>query len=152
VRPVMTLICVLLMVGCEPQDRRPGLWLSGEVQESLPDDWSFTDAHAEIHLQVATPYLLPHAVTIWCAEADGHLYVGASAPETKRWPGWVDDDPDVRLEIADRIYPVRLEPVRETAEIERLAAAYAKKYNLESGLASGSGTVSQRYWRVTPRS
>ena len=140
------------MAACEPDDRRPGLWLSGEIQETLPDDWTFTDAHPEIHVQVSTPYLLPHSVTIWCAEADGHLYIGARAPETKNWPGWVDDDRDVRLEIAGSIYPVRLVPVTAAAEIQRVGAAYASKYNLDGGLAGGGEPVSQRYWRVTARS
>ncbi|MEQ8483115.1 MAG: hypothetical protein RIB46_02010 [Pseudomonadales bacterium] len=140
----------LLMSGCEPSDRRPGLWLSGELQSQLPADWSFTDAHPEIFVEVAAPYGLPHSVTIWCAQVDGTLYLGARAPESKRWPGWVDDDPDVRIEIDDRIYPVRLEPLTAAAEVEQVAAAYAAKYDLPGGLA-GTGGVSQRYWRVVPR-
>ena len=42
------LVClVVLLGGCGPSDRRPGLWLSGEVQ-AYPTDWTFADAHQEI--------------------------------------------------------------------------------------------------------
>ena len=141
------LLGLLLMLGaCEPQDRRPGLWLDGEVQAQLPTDWSFTNDHKEIFLEVATPYLLPHSVTIWCAEVDGILYVGARAPESKNWPGWVDARPEVSLEIDGRLYEVHLEPLSDPDVIARVAAAYGRKYNLSGG--AGSEPVSQRYWRV----
>jgi hypothetical protein len=147
---VALILCLLLSVACGPDERRPGLWLSGETQETFPDDWSFTSRHPEIHIEVSSPYLLPHSVTIWCAEAGGNLYVGARDPDTKNWPGWVDDDPEVQLGIADRIYPVRLEPLTDPAEIATVAQAYAQKYNLSGG-TSNDEPVSQRYWRVMPR-
>jgi len=150
-RALLTLAWLLLAGACEPDDRRPGLWLSGEVEHTLPDDWSFTADHPEIHVQVSTPYLLPHAVTIWCAQSNGDLYLGARAPETKNWPGWVDDDPNVRLGIAGRIYAVRLEPVTDPVETARVARAYAEKYDLGGASSGGDGEASQRYWRVVPR-
>jgi hypothetical protein len=151
-RGVLAITCLLLVAACEPDDRRPGLWLSGEVEASLPDDWSFTRDHPEIHIEVSTPYLLPHSVTIWCVDVDGALYVGARAPESKRWPGWVDDDPEVRLEIAGRIYPVRLLPLTSPVEIAPVAQAFAAKYRLPATASDATEEeVGQRYWRVAPR-
>ena len=76
--------------GCiDPSDQRPGLWLSGEVASELPSDWQFANDYREIAVQVATPYLIPHSVTIWCAATGEALYLGARNPETKRWPGCV---------------------------------------------------------------
>lgn len=147
---VLIILCLTLLAACEPSDRRPGLWLSGEVEESFPADWSFSDEHDEIFLEVATPYLLPHSVTIWCAEVDGTLYLGARDPENKNWPGWVDDDPDVRLKIGERLFPVHLEPLTDPDEIAAVSAAYAEKYDLAGGLSNGEEDVGQRYWRVTP--
>lgn len=148
----LLIVAVLgLLAGCEPDGRRPGLWLSGDVQEKFPDDWSFTNQHREIHIEVSTPYLLPHSVTIWCADSEGDLYLGARAPETKNWPGYVDDDPNVRLGIGDKIYPVRLEPLTDPEEIQGVKQAYARKYDLPGGI-SGGENVDQRYWRVVPRS
>ncbi len=52
--------------GCiDPADQRPGLRLSGGVIEEFPAGWSFTDEYREIAIEVSTPYLLPHPVTIW---------------------------------------------------------------------------------------
>lgn len=141
------LLCLMVLLGgCGPSDRRPGLWLSGEVQ-AYPTDWTFADAHQEIALQVGTPYLLPHSVTIWCATLDGDLYLAASRPEEKNWPGWVDDRPDVRLKIGDGVYDARLVPLTDDALIRRVTAVQSQKY----GFPMPEGPTGARYWRVAPR-
>jgi hypothetical protein len=148
--PLAALLCAVSLTACfGPSERRPGLWLSGEAA-AFPRDWSFTDADKEIAIQVETPYLLPHSVTIWCASLDGALYVGARDPETKHWPGWVDRDPNVRLGIAGKIYDVRLAPLEDTTTLERLRAAYGVKYALPAP-APDAPPPSLRYWRVEPR-
>jgi len=137
-------------VGCgDPQDRRPGLRLSGDVATEIPSDWSFTNEHREIAIEVSTPYLLPHSVTIWCAEADGRLYVGARNPDTKRWPSWVDRDPDVRLRIGEQIFEVRLVPVDDPGRLARVRSAYARKYDLPDPPPEESPPI--RYWSVERR-
>ena len=157
IRTATVLLVTLTLTAClDPSDRRPGMWLSGEVVAELPADWSFSDAHKEIAIEVATPYLLPHSVTIWCAALDGALYVGARDPDTKRWPAWVDDDPEVRLGIGGKVYEVVLAPLDEKADavtLERLRAAYALKYALPAVPAGGPpGAIPPtRYWRVGPR-
>ena len=133
-----------LLSACEPQDDTPGLWLSGEEVSALPDDWTFTDDHREIAVEVSTPYLISHSVTIWCAQVGGTLYIGAAAPETKNWPGWVEDDPAVRLKIGDAVYGVRLDQLADDVEIAAVQAAYQQKYELET--IGGGAPV--RYWRV----
>lgn len=86
---------------------------------------------------------------------DGVLYVGARAPETKNWPGWVDDNADVRLGMGGKIYDVELIPLSESipeqaAELTRLAPYYARKYELPTQAPPGSPV--SRYWRVAQRS
>jgi hypothetical protein len=143
-------LSALALGGClRPEDQRPGFHLSGEVSP-LPADWSFTDAQPEIALEVSTPYLLPHSVTIWCATLDGALYVGARNPESKRWPRWVDADPAVRLAIADRIYEATLVPADAPEVVGRLRRAYAEKYELPVDHAAPAPPI--RYWRVSERS
>ena len=100
-------------------------------------------------MEVQTPYLLPHSVTIWCAEVDGVLYIGARNPESKRWPGWVDAHPDVRLKIGEKLYEVSLMPLDQPERIDRLRRAYAAKYELPA-TPPGEGPPI-RYWQVTPR-
>ena len=124
------ILAILLLAGCQPEDTSPGLWLSGTLQP-FPEDWSFTDSHREISIEVATPYLVPHSVTIWCADLDGDLYVGAAVPESKNWPGWVMDDPDVVLKVGDDIYEARLTRLQDADEIGRIRGVYADKYDLE---------------------
>ncbi len=143
------ILAVSLLSACNPSDQRPGLWLSGE-EAPAPTDWSFTDAHPEIAVEVATPYFIPHSVTVWCAQLDGVLYLGARAPEEKNWPGWVDDAPNVRLLVGEAIYSVTLTDVFDPTEIARLQQAYVDKYDIDSMEVPGA---SIRYWRVssTPR-
>lgn len=149
-----TLLVPLLALGlvtgaCQPSDRRPGLWLSGEAA-TLPGDWSFTNDYREIAVEVRTPYWLPHSVTVWCAELDGELYLGARDPETKQWPGWADRNPEVRLGVGSKLYEVRLAPVESAELIARIRSAYAAKYELPSA-APGEGPPI-RYWKVQARS
>jgi hypothetical protein len=143
----------LSLAGCfGPQDRRPGMRLPGELA-ATPSDWSFTNEHREIAIEVRTPYFLPHSVTIVCSELDGNLYVGARDPESKRWPGWVDGDPEVRLGIADRVYEVRLAPIEDAALIARVRQASGSKYgNQYSRPTPPEEAPAIRYWRVEPRS
>lgn len=143
----MLLVCVgALLVGCQPEDTRPGLWLSGEPA-AYPEDWTFAHAYPEIALEVSTPYLLPHSITIWCAAMDGDLYIAAGRPETKNWPGWVDADPNVRIRVGDDLYEARLQPLQDEALIRRVMALQAKKYGFEMP----SGPTGTRYWVVAPR-
>lgn len=137
---------LLVSVGCEPQDSRPGLWLRGEVI-AIPIDWSFTRDHKEIAVQVATPYLLPHSVTVWCTDVDGELYLAASGPDSKNWPGWVRDDPDVRLKIDHKLYDVSLQELKDANVIGPVQLAYGAKYDRDVP----ADPAAIRYWLVTPR-
>ena len=136
------------LAGCfGPQDTWPGMRLPGEVAP-FPSDWSFTNDHPEIAIEVRTPYFLPHSVTIVCMELDGNLYVGAKDPESKRWPSWVDDDPEVRLGIGDRVYEVELAPITDAALIARIRQTSATRY----GRPPQPDDVPIRRWQVRPRS
>ncbi len=140
-------ITIILAACFGPQDRRPGMRLPGEVA-ATPSDWSFTNDHPEIAIEVRTPYFLPHSVTIACGTLDGNLYVGARDPETKRWPGWVDDDPEVRLGIGDLVYEVKLVPITDAALIARIRRGTATKVD-RSRLPND---LAIRFWQVQPRS
>ena len=146
---VLAIVVALGSLGCfGPEDRRPGLRLPGEVAPT-PSDWSFTNEHPEIAIEVSTPYWLPHSVTIVCAELDGALYVGARNPESKRWPAWADDDPEVRLGIGELVYEVVLDPIEDEARIARVREAYATKYKRPTPPPGEAPPV--RYWQVQPR-
>ena len=149
-RACLAIAAAACLVGCiDPKEQRPGLQLRGEAALVLPSDWSFTDAHREIEIQVATPYVIPHSVTIWCAANGDELYVGARNPDSKRWPGWVDRDPNVRLRIGDEIYDVRLSIIEDADRIAQVRRAYVAKYELPDPPPEGGPPM--RYWSVEPR-
>ncbi len=146
----LALAAALAGAGCvDPKDRRPGLWLTGTEATEPVSDWTFSDEHREIAVEVKTPYGLRHSVTIVCAQRDGHLYVGARDPSTKRWVSYVKRDPEVRLGIGDTVYPVRLEPLGGGEEREAVVAAYARKY--QRPLQPPEERPEVLYFRVLPR-
>ncbi len=146
----IAIILVMVSVGCiDPKESRPGLRLGGEVEKRIPSEWNFTNEYKEIAIEVKTPYLLPHSVTISCAVADGRLYVAARNPGSKRWPGWVDRDPKVRLGIGEGVYEMRLVPLDDLNQVESVRRAYARKYDRPSARPEEGPPI--RYWLVEPR-
>ena len=137
-------------VACiDPSDQRPGLWLSGDPMKVFPGSWSFSNDHREIAIEVQTPHLIPHSVTIWCAVVDDELYLGARNPEEKRWVGWVERDSEVRLRIGGTIFDAKLSVLEDPVQTAGVRAAYAEKYDLPA--PSGGEGPPMRYWRVGPR-
>ncbi len=135
-RSLAASIVALLVVGlaCEPQDRRPGLWLSGEPVRKPVADWSFSNEFKEIFVETRTRYGVPHSVTTVCAANGAKLYVpslysgGKGYPDGKYWTRNVARDPHVRLEIGGRLYERRAVLVSDPAERAEALAAFARKY------------------------
>jgi len=143
-------VSLLFLIACEPSDQTPGLWLGGNVIETFPGDWAFTDSNREIFVQVNTPYFLPHSVTIWCAQAGGELYIAARDPDTKNWVGWIGSNDEIRLKIGADVYDVAAQQLSEQKSIAVAAAAYQAKYDL--GATGGAKKSTLKYWLITPRS
>ena len=147
---IAVLLLSFVLIACEPSDSQPGLWLSGEV-EAFPSDWSFSDDFKLIAVQVDTPYGLPHSVTIWCAQVDGNLYIAASAPESKNWPGWVEMNPDIKLKFGDRVFEGRLQKLEGPDAIGSISTAYSIKYNLTQDLNNDDEGPRSWFWQVLDR-
>ena len=153
-RIIGLLACTLpitLSIACsiEPSDERPGFGLSGEVNRQPVQDWSFAIDANEIFIETATPYFIPHSVTIACVTLGNQLYVGANDPDDKRWVANVARDPNVRLKIGNKIYEQKLESITDAATIAMLYDAYARKYAYEEGDADEE--VSIALWHVVER-
>jgi hypothetical protein len=131
---VLGALLVLRVVGLDPHERRPGLWLTGERVATPVADWSFTDTHPTIFIQTRSWYRLPHSVTITCVAHDGQLYLtsvfreGSPFPQGKRWTANVLRDPHVRLKVGDRVYDETLALVTDPAERAAVLEAKAAKY------------------------
>ena len=127
-------LLVLRVVGLDPHERRPGLWLAGERVTTPVTDWSFTDQYPTIYLETRTRYLLPHSVTITCVAHGGQLYLtsvfreGSPFPKGKLWTADVMRDPHVRLKIGGRVYDRTLALVTDPVERAAVLESKSKKY------------------------
>ena len=127
-------LVVLRVTGLDPKQRRPGLWLTGNVVTSPVTDWAFTDKYPTIMIQTNTPYMIPHSVTINCVSYMGHMYLhstfpaGMPSPSGKSWTSALARDPRVRIKVADQLYDRTATPVTDQAELAHLNEAAAKKF------------------------
>jgi hypothetical protein len=123
-------LVVLRITGLNPHNRRPGLWLTGNVIHYPVTDWSFTDNIRNIELQTRTWYWLPHSVTINCLSYNGQLYVSSVYPAgvSRSWDDNVIRDPHVRIKIGNDLYERSLVLVTDPAEKAAVLQVRAKKY------------------------
>jgi hypothetical protein len=131
---VVAVLVTLRIVGLDPRERRPGLWLTGTPVTAPVTDWSFTDRHPTIYVQTRAWYGLPHSVTVTCVAHDGRLYLtsvyreDARFPSDKAWTANVVRDPRVRLKIGDRVFDQTLALVTDPAEKAAALESKARKY------------------------
>lgn len=133
-RIVLVLACVLV-AACEPQDRRPGTWVSGELVLTKVTDWSFANDYPEVFIQTHPWYQIPHSVTVVIAAADGKLYTPSvyvaepkTFPEGKYWNRIVSRNPDVEVKIGDRLFPRTIRLVTDEQDFANGLNALAEKY------------------------
>ena len=133
---VITLFTILslLIVGYEPQDQSPGLWLTGELATEPVTDWSFTEQHEEIFVQTRSPWLIPHSVTTYCATYNDSFYLfsayygGGDFPDLRRWNKNVVRDPRVRLKIGDQLFDQTLSYIDDESIRMPVHQAFVDKY------------------------
>ena len=132
---IVVVILATLLAACEPADRRPGTWISGEVVEDKVKDWTFSDEHMEVFIQTHPWYGIPHSVTTVLATTDGALYVPSiyyqaeeTYPNGKYWNKIVDVNPYVFVQIGDKKYPRLARRVTDDAEFDVGFKALAQKY------------------------
>ncbi len=124
----------LRLLGYEPSDQRPGLWLTGERASEPTTDWSFTEDHQEIFVQTRTPHLIPHSVTTYCALHDGDLYIlsayyeGGVFPDERGWNRNVMRNPRVRLKIGDGVFDQTLSHITDAETRLAVHASFVAKY------------------------
>jgi hypothetical protein len=115
-------VVVLLAAGllaCEPSDRRPGTWLSGDIVSEAVSDWSFTADAMEVYLETRTWYGVPHPSVY--AEGD-------EFPDARFWNRNVVRDPRVRVKVGSRVYARTAVVVTDPAERDVALRAFAAKY------------------------
>ena len=131
------LLVVARITGFEPNARRPGLWLKGDLVTTPIADWSFTDKIEAVNVQTRTWYLIPHSVTTYCVAYNGQLYLtsvyraGLTYPHGRSWNEDVARDPHVRIKIGNQLYDRVLSYVTDPAERASVIEAKRKKYPLQ---------------------
>jgi len=131
---LVVVLAVARITGLEPSQRRPGLWLKGELVTTPVTDWSFVDQIPNVKIQTNTWYGIPHSVTINCVSYKGQLYLdsfyaaGLTYPHGRSWNENVARDPHVRLKIGDKLYDRTLVLVSDPAEAAAVNEAKMKKY------------------------
>ena len=126
----VALSLVIVALGCQPKDVRPGLWVRGEPAGERITDWSFTDDIEEILIETRPWYGVRHSTTIWCVTLEGELYIGSYGEKKKVWEKNVARNPEARLAVEGKIYEARVTPVEDSALAASLDAVYANKYDM----------------------
>jgi hypothetical protein len=130
------LLAAILLAACEPQDRRPGTWVGGELIETEITDWSFTNEHPEIYIQTHPWYGVPHSVTVVIATTGDRLFMPSIYfaepkvfPDGKYWNKIVAANPDVEIKIGEQLFPRRIRLITDPAEFAVALEALASKYD-----------------------
>ena len=130
---LFSVLVVLRITGLDPKERRPGLWLTGELVTTPVTDWSFVAQYRTDKVQTRSWYLLPHSVTTNFIVYNGQLYLTSlfspgTFPQSKSWTSNMVRDPHVRLKFGNQLFDCSLSVVTDAAEKAPLIEVYAKKY------------------------
>jgi hypothetical protein len=126
------LLAALYYLFACPCERIPGLYLLGEEVSEPIEDWSFVNETGLCQLQVAA--VLPHSINLNCMSADGKLYLSCSSCDGKYWSETVLNNPQARIRINGRVYPVHIKRVEDAHTLK--IAWQARGAKLKRGVGS----------------
>lgn len=124
-RVTSILVLLIAVTACGPIYVLPGGALSGPVQPA-PEDWAFADDVEVVQFEARPSD--PYSVNLWGVGLGPYYYVSSSSGAD--WVSMVIEEPLVRLRIDGRIYLLSASSVTDAAELERVAAAYVAKYDV----------------------
>jgi hypothetical protein len=119
---LMVAILVLYLNRSDPYGTIPGKRLLGEEVAEPIDDWSFASQYRRVNVEVRPSD--PYSVNAGYFVHERVLYVSSSK---SRWAQFMLQDPDVRVRVGDKLYPVRATRM-EGADLEIAQNAYSTKY------------------------
>jgi hypothetical protein len=129
-RIALLMTVTLLLAACgDPIFMFPGGALTGE-SASPPVDWSLLDNVDTIQVEFREDD--PYSHNIWAVGIGSDLYI-ATRGEGTRWTPMIESNPKVRARINGKLYGLTAVRVANAEEVDRVAAAYAKKYQLDEG-------------------
>ena len=140
---IIAIFLMLVLSACEPSDRTPGMWLSGDVVASEVDDWTFSNDHMEVFLETHPWYGIPFSVTVVTATTGAKLFVPSiyskpgEFPGDKYWNGIIAKNPEVVIKIGSKLYPRSAHLITNDAEFEEAFEALAGKYDYWRAIKDG---------------
>jgi len=143
-RAAITILLAMTLAACEPADRTPGMWLSGEVETAEISDWSFSNDHMEVFLETHPWYGIPFSVTVVTATTGDKLFVPsiysepAKFPGGKYWNGIIEKNPAVQIKIGNKLYPRSAHLITDEVEFEEAFTALADKYDFWRSIKEGT--------------
>lgn len=127
-RAAMLVAIGLLLGACEPVGPLAGHTLSGEPTPP-PADWSSVASVETVQLQTRPDD--PYSVNIWGVAIGPDFYIASGRGANASWVGHIASNADVKLRIGHALYELRAVRVTDAAELERVSAAYAAKYEMD---------------------
>ncbi len=122
---LMMTILFFYLNRSDPYGPLPGKKLLGEEITDPIDDWSFTEQARNVTFEVRPSD--PYSVTTSCVLHDGVFHVLATSIEN-RWAQFLLQDPNMRLRMTDKLYPVRATLVEDPNRISAIFKTLEQKY------------------------
>ncbi len=116
---LVALYLLALVVPINPEERRPGTRLSGDLVDNANPDWSFMAPRQKIWVQTQPWYLIPHSVTTTSFVRDNVLYIPCGRCAGKRWPKNVAANPEVVVKIGEQLYRRRATRLEDPKQVMR---------------------------------
>jgi len=109
---VLTILFLYLNLS-DPYGPLPGGRLQGEEVTEPVTDWSFVQEYGILTSEVrpSSPYSI-HSGYVF---HDGVIYLSSGLGARGRWPYFLLENPNMRLRIGDKLYPVRATRVEDPA-------------------------------------
>ena len=123
---IVVTLSVLYLNRSDPYSIIPGKRLQGEEEAGPIEDWNFTLEHRGVTNEVRPSD--PYSVNTSSLLVDGVLYIPSGKGGESRWAQFLLQDPNMRIRVGTKIYPVRATHVEEPAQLEKVREAYGKKY------------------------
>ncbi|MFP6835971.1 MAG: hypothetical protein VB948_07655 [Pseudomonadales bacterium] len=127
-RVTLAVATILLGACSEPFIVFAGGPLEGKVTDP-PHDWSLLAEANTVQLETQPDN--PYSINIWIAGIGPDCYI-ATDDDGTTWTDYIQANRDVRLRVEQQIFPLEAVRVMDPQEHNRVSAAYASKYGLDT--------------------
>ncbi len=146
---VVTLL-VLYLNRTNPYGILPGRQLTEEEVTEPIQDWSFTEQYRTVTNEVRPSD--PYSVNTSKLLHDGVLYISSGRGGESRWAQYLRQDPNMRLRLGTKLYPVTATWVEDPALLAQLREVYDKKFARPPGEERTPEELARfRFFRIDSR-